>query len=183
MSSSKIIIEDYSPLWPVAFEQLKAGLLAQLGELAADIQHVGSTAVAGLAAKPVIDLDIIIESRAQLPAVIEKLAAMGYDYCGDQGIKDREAFKQPGGSAIKHHLYVCPQHSASLKNHLALRDLLRADPALVIAYGNLKKELAVKYAHNIDLYVENKTAFIISALKMCGFNNDALQEITEQNKA
>jgi len=163
-----------------------------LGDLLIDIQHVGSTAVYGLAAKPVIDIDLIIADRSKLNSVIEKLALLGYDYQGNLGITDREAFKRKsdntpldGSSRTwqKHNLYVCPSDSISLKNHLALRDFLRNSSQKVIEYSELKKRLALENPYDINQYIERKTPFIIAILKEAGFDNNALDNITRENKS
>lgn len=107
-------IVDYDPQWPATFCQLRDRIAAVLGPLAIRIEHVGSTAVPGLAAKPIIDLDVVIGSRINLPAVISRLGALGYDHEGDLGIPGREAFITPPG-APAHHLYVCAADSLNLR--------------------------------------------------------------------
>ena len=100
-----VVIADYDPSWPATFEQLRDRLTGTLGLLAVAIEHVGSTAVPGLAAKPIIDLDVVIADRADLPAVIQQLRPLGYQHEGDLGVPGREAFTTPAGPP--HHLYVC----------------------------------------------------------------------------
>ncbi len=187
-----VVIEPYNPDWAKTFAGLKSIYQKHLIGLIIEVEHVGSTAVVGLVAKPVIDIDIIIDSRAKLPAVIERLLQLGYNHAGDLGITDREAFKRvsdlsPTDGSLriwpKHNLYVCPIESVSLKNHLQLRDFLRANPERAKEYGELKKQLAAKYPNDMDRYVEGKTAFIIEILKTFGFNQSELQNITLQNKA
>jgi GrpB-like predicted nucleotidyltransferase (UPF0157 family) len=162
-----------------------------LGDLVIDIEHIGSTAVYGLAAKPVIDIDLIIADKNNLNPVIEKLALLGYDYQGNLGITDREAFKRKSDNTPldgslrawqKHNLYVCPSDSISLKNHLALRDFLRNHPVKAKEYGELKQRLTLENPYDINLYMERKTAFIIAILKDAGFDDIALANITQENK-
>jgi GrpB-like predicted nucleotidyltransferase (UPF0157 family) len=134
-----VLIVAYDPSWPATFQQLRDRLAATLGPLAVAIEHVGSTAVPGLAAKPIIDLDVIIADRADradLPAVIERLRSLGYLHEGDLGVPGREAFTTPSG-ATAHHLYVCAVGTPALDHHLAFRDALRADSAVAHAYGDL----------------------------------------------
>ncbi len=144
-TSGKIIIADYSEEWPVLFNRLKNIYANTLGELVTGIEHVGSTSVKGLKAKPVIDIDIIIKDKDKLPPVIKILETLGYTHCGDLGINGREAFKcnsetvpLDGSNTIwpKHHLYVCLDGCDSLKNHLQFRNHLRAYPEQAQAYGN-----------------------------------------------
>ena len=188
----KIFVEDHSPEWALTFQQLKSIYQLHLGGLVRDIQHVGSTSVPGLAAKPVIDIDIIIDDRNNLAPIIEKLALLGYGHQGNLGITDRESFmrksdKTPLGGSLrswpKHNLYVCPAESISLKNHLALRDFLRNNPTKAKEYGELKKRLASEHPNDIDLYVELKTPFILAILKDAGFDDGALSGIREENKS
>jgi GrpB-like predicted nucleotidyltransferase (UPF0157 family) len=186
-----IIIEDYSAQWPVAFEQLKAVYNSRLQPFIEDIEHVGSTAVPGLAAKPVLDIDIIIKDKTHFSRITAILEAWGYAYEGERGIPGREAFAKQtattpddgsGTNWLAHHLYVCLQDSDSLKNHLSLRDFLRANPGVATQYGQLKKQLAEKYRYDIDGYVENKTAFITAILEKTGFDQVTLNNITQQNE-
>jgi GrpB-like predicted nucleotidyltransferase (UPF0157 family) len=93
-----VVIVDYDPSWPATFEQLRDRLAATLGRLAVAIEHVGSTAVPGLAAKPIIDLDVVIADRIDLPAVIQRLRTLGYLHEGDLGVPGREAFTTPAGA-------------------------------------------------------------------------------------
>jgi GrpB-like predicted nucleotidyltransferase (UPF0157 family) len=158
-----VVIADYDPSWPARFAELRNRLGAALGPLAVDIEHVGSTAVPGLAAKPIIDLDIVIATRDDLPAVIERLRPLGYDHEGDLGVPGREAFTSPPGRP-PHHLYVCPAGSPALARHLAVRDLLRADPEAAGAYATLKRSLAARFRHDRVAYTDAKSAFLDALL-------------------
>jgi len=90
-----IVIVDYDPSWPGQFEMLQCRIAKALGDVAARIEHVGSTAVPGLAAKPIIDLDVLLPSTNDLPAAIDRLASLGYEHQGDLGIPGRVAFTSP----------------------------------------------------------------------------------------
>ena len=90
--SEPITIVDYDPQWPILFEQLRIPVANVLGDLASSIEHVGSTSVPGLPAKPIIDMDVVVATAARIPHVIERLATLGYVYEGDKGIRGREAF-------------------------------------------------------------------------------------------
>ncbi|MDO6429106.1 GrpB family protein [Flavitalea sp. BT771] len=186
-----IVIEEYSSGWPLAFAQLQSVYQSRLGSYVAAVQHVGSTSVEGLPAKPVIDIDLIIEDSALLKPVIAVLQDLGYEHAGDMGITGREAFKRKSsrtpidGSSRTwpaHHLYVCTANNISLKNHLAFRNYLRSHPAKAKAYGELKKNLAKEYPDDIDAYVAGKTDFITGVLKEMGFVAAELEDITKQNK-
>lgn len=121
---SALVVVDYDPSWPEVFAGLTVPLVRALRELATRIEHVGSTAVPGLAAKPVIDIDVVVD-ESEVPEAIARLVGLGYTHLGDCGIPQREALRRPAGSPV-HHLYVCPSTSPALANHLAVRDHLRA---------------------------------------------------------
>lgn len=191
MFKKRIVIADYSPTWAFTFRQLKAVYELQLSDLIADVQHVGSTSVEGLSAKPVIDIDIVIADSKNLKTIIKKLELLGYEHRGNLGITDRASFKQtsdttPINGSVrswpKHHLYVCPANSVSLKNHLALRDFLHNNPEKAKQYGELKKQLALENSFDMNLYIERKTPFITGILKEVGFDEAAIASITQENK-
>ena len=176
MGSRPVIIEDYNGEWPVMFNELKDILRDKLGELALTIEHVGSTSVPGLSAKPILDIDIVIDSMTLLPQVIGKLSELGYFHEGNLGVENREAFartddKVPYNEKMnqkpKHHLYVCNKESDTLQKHITFRDILRQQPDLVTAYSSLKKELAEKFTNNRTAYTDGKTHFVNTVLDEC----------------
>jgi GrpB-like predicted nucleotidyltransferase (UPF0157 family) len=154
-----VTVVDYDPAWPVQFRSLRGRIASVLRLMASAIEHVGSTSVAGLAAKPVIDIDVLLSSSSFLPAAIDRLAMLGYVHRGDLGIQGREAFLSPVG-AIPHHLYVYPPHSSEFRRHVAFRNYLRAHPTDAAEYGELKKALALHFANDRDAYLAGKTEFV-----------------------
>ena len=161
MNKKHVVVMPYDENWKQAFEDIKAELDAALGDLALRIEHVGSTSVEGLSAKPVIDIDVVIEDTSMLESVIMALAKIGYSHEGDLGIPGREAFKYEGKDHLmKHHLYVCAKDSAELKRHLAFRDYLRSHTEAVKEYSRVKTEGAELYPYDIDKYIEYKSPFI-----------------------
>lgn len=186
-----IIIEDYSQTWPLQFEAMKNVYEQLLGTLLQSVEHVGSTSVPGLAAKPVLDIDLVISNEDQLPAVIRILQHAGYLYRGDLGIKDRYAFKALNEHAPDngtkqqwpaHHLYCCIAGSTSLINHIVLRNALRRDATLRSDYEVLKKKLAASVQGDIDAYVEGKSIFISEVLRSEGLSTEEIAHIILQNK-
>lgn len=174
-------VVDYDPVWPGQFAGLRDRLWTAVGDFALTIEHVGSTSVAGLAAKPVIDLDIVLPSRNEVRLAVTRLAELGYEHLGDLGIEDREAFRAwPDEPA--HNLYVCPRDSVPLHNHVAVREHLRTHPADLAAYARLKKQLAGEFAQDIDGYVEGKSEFLLAILAQCGFSGDRLDSIRRANR-
>lgn len=176
-----IEIVEYDPGWPGEFESLKELLRQALGAQALRIEHVGSTAVPGLAAKPIIDIDIVIAGRSELPAVIARLAAIGYAHEGDLGVEDREAFRPPPGMP-PHHPYVCIQGSLALRNHLAVRDYLRAHPAAAQSYGRLKRDVVERGTQSAAAYGRAKTQWLLTVLEAAGFTAQELAVVASHNR-
>lgn len=169
MKTKNVVILPYSAEWKINFELIKIELLNVLEDLVVSIEHVGSTSVEGLSAKPIIDIDIVIKDHSIFDSVVNKLEQIGYRHEGDLGIKDREAFKYSGKEHLqKHHLYVCPMDSEELKRHITFRDYLREHPQEVKAYSQIKVEGANLYPDNIDKYIEYKSALINKIYKKCG---------------
>lgn len=180
--NQQVVVEEYNLIWKDRFEELKAQLWPLVQDFAVSIEHVGSTSVPGLAAKPVIDLDIIIPDMSYLERTVKALATLGYEHRGNLGIVDREAFRK-ANPRFKHNLYVCPTNSISLRNHICLRDALRTNDSLRDEYANLKKKLAMQFPESIDDYVEGKTEFILEILSRFGYGPDSLEAIRVANLA
>lgn len=176
----RVLVEAYDPAWPQQFERLRQGIQAAVGDAAIAIEHVGSTSVPGLAAKPIIDIDVIVPSRAGMAATIERLAGIGYLHVGDLGIEDREAFEPPPGSP-SHHLYACVRGGVALENHLKVRDYLRAHPGTAQAYGELKLRLADQYPYEPFRYSMGKTDFLLTILSEAGCRAEDLREVRRVN--
>jgi GrpB-like predicted nucleotidyltransferase (UPF0157 family) len=162
------VITDYDPSWPTTFQTLRVSLESILGGLALGIEHVGSTSVPGLPAKPIIDLDVVVRGRSEAASAIERLTSAGYTHLGDLGVSGREAFESPEGSP-EHHLYVCQMDSRELRRHIAFRDYLRLHPDVAEEYGKLKQSLARKFREDREAYTEAKTAFVEQTLKDAGW--------------
>ena len=161
MGTRHVVVLPYDSQWKQDFLKIKDELADALGQLALDIEHVGSTSVPGLPAKPIIDIDVVIEDYSMLNQVIHALEKIGYHHEGDMGIKGREAFGYDGKEHLRnHHLYVCPRDSAELHRHIAFRDYLRSHPEAVREYGRIKEEGARLYPFDIDGYIEYKTSCI-----------------------
>jgi GrpB-like predicted nucleotidyltransferase (UPF0157 family) len=177
----RIIVVEYDPAWPATFNDLRARVWSVVGDLALAIEHMGSTSVPGLAAKPIIDMTVVVPSADDVPQAIERLATLGYVHRGNLGIEGREAFGNPM-ELPAHHLYVCPTGSLGLLNPLAVRNYLRTHLEAARAYGDLKKSLAAQFPHDIDSYVSGKTDFILSILREVGFASDQLEAIERMNR-
>lgn len=165
---SVIVVADYDPAWPGRFEQLRqeyAAAMTAAGVPVASIEHVGSTAVPGLAAKPVIDCDIVV-ARPDVAAASQVLTGLGFRPLGELGIPLRWAFKEPARLAGTN-TYVIVEGSLSLRNHLAVRDILRQDKELREQYAAVKGQVGA-IAADIDEYGRGKNATVQRILATAG---------------
>lgn len=159
------LVKAYDAAWADWFRALRGLLADALGNAAIAIEHVGSTSVPGLAAKGIIDIDIVFPV-GRLDAVAERLATLGYVHNGDQGVAGREAFKladeQKRVSLPVHHLYACPQDSPELARHLFFREWMKSHPADREEYARKKFLLAVLCDHDRRLYADVKAVALDS---------------------
>jgi GrpB-like predicted nucleotidyltransferase (UPF0157 family) len=155
-----IEIVDYDPSWPGLFEAEAAPLAEALGaRLVGGIHHVGSTAVPGLGAKPIIDILAGVRDLTEAHECIPLVKPLQYSYAPYR--EDEMAwFCKPNPDARTHHLHLVPVRSARYRAELAFRDRLRADGAAAAEYESLKRELAARYAGDREAYTEAKAAFI-----------------------
>ena len=169
MKTKKVIVLPYDAAWESAFEAIRAEIQTALGDLMLGIEHVGSTSVKGMSAKPCIDIDVVIRDYSVFDAVVQKLNAIGYIHEGGLGIKDREAFKYADKPHLMtHHLYVCPRDSEELHRHIVFRDFLRKNPEAVKKYSRVKETAAQLFPDSIDQYIEYKSPCIEELYKECG---------------
>jgi GrpB-like predicted nucleotidyltransferase (UPF0157 family) len=162
-----VIIVDYDPIWVVTFRKLCDRVGESLDKLPHSIDHVGSTAIPGAAAKPIIDIDVVLKSPAGVPKAIRALEEAGYKHLGDLGITGREAFESPADLPA-HHLYVVVLGGREHTRHVRFRDYLRSHPEDTKRYSALKKSLAEKFRDDREAYTEAKTAFIEAILRQAG---------------
>lgn len=165
-----IEVVDYQPWWPARFADLRAQYAAALssaGVPVVGIEHVGSTSVPGLAAKPIIDIDIVV-AEAEVLAAGRVLARLGFRPLGELGIPQRWAFQEPERLAGTN-TYVVVAGCLSLRNHLGVRDTLRADALLRDEYGAVKRRIAA-VAGDIDAYGQGKADIIGRILQAAGLS-------------
>ena len=172
MRTKNVVVLPYDKAWKSDFEAIRNELETAIGDLILGIEHVGSTSVEGLSAKPCIDIDVIIKDYSIFPTVVSRLNSIGYIHEGDLGIKDREAFRYTDKPHLQtHHLYVCPQDSAELHRHLTFRDFLRKNPEAVRTYSSVKEQAAQLYPQQIDRYIEYKSPCIEELYRQCGLKS------------
>lgn len=157
------LVRPYDPAWPSQFERMKAFLEPSLAGIAHGIEHVGSTSIPGMVAKPNIDIDIVIAAE-DLLTVIEGLDALGYLHQGDLGIPKREAFDlrdaQIKASLPAHHLYVCEAGAYELRKHLLFRDFMKQHPEWRERLNRLKLELCMAHSNDRQAYIDGKAGMV-----------------------
>jgi GrpB-like predicted nucleotidyltransferase (UPF0157 family) len=177
------MVVPWKPEWPSAFESIRRELYAACAlSPVRSIEHVGSTSVPGLAAKPIIDVAVVV-GRDDVGGAIDALEAVGYSYLGERGVPDRHAFSAPSNGPPRH-VYVAVEGSLALRNHLAVRDVLRSNPELQRRYGELKLELASRDFADTDAYVAAKSPVLQEVLQASGrFGPGELATIAALNNA
>ena len=169
MRTKKVMVLPYDRAWKTAFEKIKEELDQAIGDLILGIEHVGSTSVEGMSAKPCIDIDVIIQDYSVFDVVVSRLEAIGYLHEGDLGIKDREAFQYSNKPHLQtHHLYVCPQYSEELHRHITFRDFLRSHPEAAKTYSSVKETAAQLFPEDIEQYIAYKSPCIEELYALCG---------------
>jgi len=169
MQVNKIIVIPWQAEWQERFEQLRDSLLPNLEGLICSVEHVGSTSVPGLAAKPILDVDVVIPNQEVFEKVKAMLEEIGYFHRGDLGVNGREAFgynEKP--ELMRHHLYVLAQDSEELRRHLGFRDWLGSHPEDAAEYGKVKLTAAERFPADIDAYIEAKSDFILQIYQKAG---------------
>lgn len=160
-----IVVCEYNPEWRQWFEDLRARVWPAVVDVALRIDHVGSTAVEGMVAKPIIDLDVVVASEAQVPLAIERIRTLGYRWQGDLGVKGRQAFAAPAELALpEHHLYLVVENNKAHLDHWLLRDLLCSDPEARERYGAIKQRTVEVANGNMDFYVAAKASLVAELL-------------------
>jgi len=153
------VVVPYDPHWPVVFAALRARADGALTGIAHVTEHVGSTAVPGLAAKPIIDISVVVPAAAVVGPAVEALARAGWRPEGELGVAGREALAPPPGLAY-HHMYIVVAGSGAHRDHVDLRDFLRSHPGEAARYAQLKYGLAALLPIDRTAYAEGKAEMI-----------------------
>ena len=178
----RVTVEPWDPTWATSFEAVRAELERACADVPGhSVEHVGSTAVRGLDAKPVLDVTVVV-AHEHVDAAIAALEDVGYRHRGERGIPDRHAVTAPPHGPARH-VYVGVEGSLAVRNQLAVRDVLRRDPVLRERYGRLKRSLAARDLASMDEYVAAKTPLLQEILRASGeFTEDELQAIAAVNR-
>ncbi len=164
--ASSVVVVPYSESWPALFSGLREELLELFNELPIAVEHIGSTSVPGLAAKPVIDILLGARSLGDIESKVVPLSALGYAYVHkyEHEIPERRYFVRSPSTSTRVHLHGVVTGSSLWRNHVAFRDALRADASLRSDYQNLKIGLASRHADDKVAYTEGKGPFIRTVL-------------------
>jgi GrpB-like predicted nucleotidyltransferase (UPF0157 family) len=163
---SAVVLTPYSPDWPTQFHAIREDLLAVFTALVVTIEHVGSTSVHGLSAKPVIDVLLGARSLGDIESKIKPLSEIGYSYVPkyEREIPMRRYFVKSSATMMRVHLHAVELGSRIWREHLAFRDRLRVDADLCAQYQALKLRLAEEFADDKAAYTAAKSPFIQSVL-------------------
>lgn len=161
-----MLLFKYTADWKTHFESIKTKIENAIGTNTFIIEHVGSTSVPNLDAKPIIDIDIVYKTHDEFTIIKSALEKIGYYHNGNQGIEDRDVFKRSQNYAdpildtISHHLYVCPTHSKALERHIQTRDYLRKNQWARLQYQKMKYEMAERANQDRKVYQDLKEEYI-----------------------
>lgn len=163
--SEPLVVENPNPEWPKWFEEVCAYVAPYVGDAVLRIEHVGSTSIPGLSAKPIIDIDIVVGEQRAIEPTIARIESAGYRWMGDLDVEGREAFEAPDEPKLPaHHLYLVVLDNRAHSDHWLLRDALMSDRGARDRYGSLKRENAVLAKGDGDRYVALKAAFVAEVL-------------------
>ena len=160
-------LEPHTEQWHRLFAEEDARLRKFIGDYVVVIEHIGSKAICGISAKPIIDIAVAVEKIANGESCVKPLEEINYEYRGEYGIAGRFYFVK--GEPRTHHLHMVLESSDFWRSHLLFRDYLRENPAVAKEYENLKLELAREYVNDRDAYLHGKSDFIENILKVAGF--------------
>ena len=163
----EIVVVDYDPTWPAKFAAEAQILRKILSGNLAGMEHVGSTSVPSLAAKPIIDILIGVHSLEAAKAAVPEIEALGYSYWREDTIPKRLYFVKglPPNGPRSHHIHLVEYDTEFWRTHLLFRDKLRADLEEARCYANLKRKLAAQFAGDREAYTEGKAAYIQAVLQ------------------
>jgi GrpB-like predicted nucleotidyltransferase (UPF0157 family) len=163
--TQEIVVADHDPAWSDWFEQVRDYVWPAVEHVAIRVDHVGSTSVPDLPAKPVIDLDVVVASDSDIPPAITGLAGIGYRWRGDLGVEGRQAFAGPDDIELpRHNLYLVVNDNKAHIDHWLLRDVLRSEPEARRRYGELKRRNVEIAAGDMDVYVAAKAHLVAELL-------------------
>ncbi|WP_214893559.1 GrpB family protein [Exiguobacterium sp. H66] len=155
----QVIVTPYQEVWAEMFETEAAQLRAIFGQRLRGINHIGSTSVAGLSAKPIIDILPVVDTLGEIESFDTAMEALGYEVMGEFGMPGRRYYRK-GGDARTHHIHLYADGSPEIRRHVVFRDYLRQHPQEATAYSDIKEQLAKQHPVDISAYIAGKDAFV-----------------------
>lgn len=156
-----IELTPYNPNWPAKYELEAQQLVTVFGDQLISIHHIGSTAIPGIKAKPIIDIMVVVQEIEKVEGFNPGMIRLGYTPRGEAGIPGRRYFRKDRDGTRSHHVHVYAKEHAAIQTQLNFRDFLRAHPEDALAYSRLKESLAAEYRYDSVTYTESKTGFIM----------------------
>jgi GrpB-like predicted nucleotidyltransferase (UPF0157 family) len=167
-NADPVIVVHYDEAWPSLFEEERKRIEGAIGPWAEGIEHVGSTAVPGLAAKPVIDIMVGVKSLDDSPILVERLVGIGYEYVPqfERDLPFRRYFRKMREGRRTHQIHLVERSNAEWwDRHMLFRDYLRANPEIAGEYARLKYDLSARFGEDRDAYTDAKTHFISEVVR------------------
>lgn len=152
-------VESYNPLWPQMFREESICIKSILRNELTEIHHIGSTAIPGMSAKPVIDMLPVVKDIMRLDDYNESFIRHGYEPRGEYGLAGRRYFVK-GRPESTHHVHIYQQGDPAIIRHIAFRDYMMTHPSAAKAYGALKEHLARQHAEDRSAYIDGKASFV-----------------------
>ena len=157
----KVEVVAHDPNWRGEFETEAGRIAAALGDILVAIHHIGSTAIAGIYTKPVIDILVEVRDVSEVDELSSEMTRLGYEVMGEFGIPGRRYFRKNDEAGVRtHQIHMFEQGSEQIRRHLAFRDFMNAHPEEARKYSDLKRKLAAEYPQNMDGYIDGKDEFI-----------------------
>jgi len=157
----RIVVVTHDPAWKTEFEEEAQRILRVLGDCVSCLHHIGSTAIPGILAKPVIDILMEVENIVELDKTLSAMEGLGYESMGEFGIPGRRYFRRSNALGVRtHQVHAFEAGSPDIARHLAFRDYMIAHPTEAGAYGELKLNLAREFPEDIHRYMDGKDPFI-----------------------
>jgi GrpB-like predicted nucleotidyltransferase (UPF0157 family) len=166
LAAGEVRLADYDDRWPALYERELARIVASCGRLPLRLEHIGSTAIPGMCAKPVIDIAVGVRRGSPVDGCIEALVRAGYEHRGERGVPGRHYLRR--GEPRAFHLHLVEEGGPSWLDYLAFRDRLRADAAAARAFAAVKRTLAARFAHDRDGYLQAKSPHVRDVLRLAG---------------
>ena len=161
VTARQVLVVPPDPAWAGAFASEAAGVRAALAGIDVEVHHIGSTAIRGIAAKPIVDMLLVVADLAALDARTAAMTSLGYEAMGEFGLPGRRYFRRDSPAGVRlFHAHAFERGSAGARRHLAFRDYMNAHPEAAQAYGALKLRLARDGAGDMLAYIDGKDAFV-----------------------